>query len=129
MVSDSFIQELDTMSSFMKVAHSCTPEEIQERLSIISVYCVRAGEMLAEAKRELRRKKASEIATTIMAISKEQCLSAKVQNAMLESIAEEEAYIVDRCERLCAASAHMIDELRTQLSYEKEQLRLTKTGY
>lgn len=85
--------------------------------------------MLAEAKKALRRKKASEISNTIISIAKEQCLSAKEQNTLIDSIAEKEAYLVDWLERLNAAATHQVDALRSILSYEREQLRINKTGY
>lgn len=93
------------------------------------VYVVRTGEMLAEAKRMLRKKKSDEIQNTIIKIAQENCLSAKVQNALLDSIAEEESFLVDRLDRLNASATHQLDALRTLLSYEKEALRLNKTGY
>ena len=85
--------------------------------------------MLAEAKKALRRKKASEISNTIINIAKEQCLSAKVQNTLIDSIAEDEAYLVDWLDRLNAAATHQVDALRSILSFERENLRITKTGY
>lgn len=93
------------------------------------VYVARTGEMLAEAKRLLRRRKSEEIQNTILTIAKENCLSAKVQNALLDSIAEDEAFLVDTLDRLNATATHQLDALRTLLSYEKEALRLNKTGY
>ena len=45
------------------------------------------------------------------------------------SIAEDESYLVDRLDRLNAACTHQLDALRTLLSYEKEAMRLNKTGY
>lgn len=90
---------------------------------------MRTGEMLADAKKMLRRKKSDEIQNTIIQIAKENCLSAKIQNALLESIAEDEAFLVDRLDRLNASCVHQLDALRTLLSYEKEALRLNKAGY
>ena len=52
-----------------------------------------------------------------------------MQNALLDSIAEEEAFLVDTLDRLNAAATHQLDALRTLLSYEREGLRLNKTGY
>jgi hypothetical protein len=123
------LEEIDKMQRYLEITCSCTGEEIQERISIISVYLARTGEMLADAKRSLRRKKSSEISEAIIKIAKESCLSAKVQNTLLESIAEDEAYLVDRLDRMNAACTHQLDSLRSLLSYEKEQLRLTNTGY
>ena len=129
MITTDFYREIDEMSDYMKITCSNNPVEIQDRISTIMVYSIRSGEMLAEAKRELSKRKSDEIQNTILQIARENCLSAKVQNALLDSIAEEECFVVDRLERLCASTSHQLDALRTLLSYEKEALRLNKTGY
>jgi hypothetical protein len=92
-------------------------------------YVACSGEMLAQAKKLLRTKKTSEIQKTILAIAKESCLSASVQNALLDSICEEENYLVDFIERINRTCVHQLDGVRSLLSYEKEGLRLNKTGY
>lgn len=128
-MSTEMEKEINGISDYLKVTCSNNPQEIQERISDIMVFMARTGEMLANAKKMLRRKKTSEISNTIIAIAKENCLSAKVQNAMLDSIAEDEAFLVDRLDRLNSSCVHQLDALRTLLSYEKEALRLNKTGY
>ena len=122
-------QEIKEISDYLNITCSNNPQEIQERISTIMVYMIRTGEMLADAKKMLRRKKSDEIQNTIIQIAKENCLSAKIQNALLESIAEDEAFLVDRLDRLNASCVHQLDALRTLLSYEKEALRLNKAGY
>jgi hypothetical protein len=87
-------------------------------------YMARSGEMLANAKRTLRSRKTSEISKTIIAIAKEQFLSATVQNALLDSICEDEAFMVDWLERINRSCTHQIEGLRSLLSYEKEQMKL-----
>jgi len=126
MIMDDEIREI---SSYLNITCSNNPTEIQERISVIMVYVMRTGEMLADAKKLLRKRKSDEIQNTIIQIAKENCLSAKVQNALLDSIAEEECYLVDRLDRLNASATHQLDALRSLLSYEKESLRLNKTGY
>lgn len=123
------LHEVYTMQSYLEITCSNNPEEIQERISVIMVYMARSGEMLADAKKTLRRKKASEISETIIKIAKEGYLSAKAQNALIESIAEDQAYLVDRLDRLYSTCVHQNDALRSLLSFEKENLRLTKSGY
>ncbi|MFV0536785.1 MAG: hypothetical protein ACK5M3_05350, partial [Dysgonomonas sp.] len=119
----------EKIQEYLDITCTDNPDEIQERIRCIMPYISRTGNMLADAKKLLRKKKASEISNTIIAIAKEQCLSAKVQNTMIDSIAEEEAYLVDRLDRLNAACTHQVDALRSLLSYTKEELRLTKSGY
>ena len=122
-------QEIKEISDYLNITCSNNPQEIQERISTIMVYMMRTGEMLADAKKMLRRKKSDEIQNTIIQIAKENCLSAKIQNALLESIAEDEAFLVDRLDRLNASCVHQLDALRTLLSFVKESLRLNKAGY
>lgn len=122
-------KEIQEINDYLNITCSNNPIEIQERISVIMVYLNRSGEMLADAKKMLRKKKSEEIQNTILQIARENCLSAKVQNALLDSIAEKEAFLVDRLDRLNAACTHQLDALRTLLSYEKEAMRLNKTGY
>ena len=125
----NLLQEAQQIQDYLDIECSENPEEVLERIRAIMPYISRTAFMLAEAKKALRRKKASEISNTIIDIAKEQCLSAKVQNTLIDSIAEEEAYLVDWLERLNAAATHQVDALRSILSYERENLRITKTGY
>ncbi|MBF0651832.1 hypothetical protein IR083_23735 [Dysgonomonas sp. GY75] len=124
-------EEAQQIQDYLDIECSENPEEILERIRAIMPYISRTAFMLAEAKKALRRKKASEISNTIINIAKEQCLSAKVQNTLIDSIAEEEeeAYLVDWLDRLNAAATHQVDALCSILSYERENLRITKTGY
>lgn len=122
-------QEAQQIQEYLDIECSENPEEVLERIRAIMPYISRTAYLLAEAKKAYRRKKATEIGETIVKIAKEQFLSAKAQNALLDSIAEEEAYLVDWLDRLNAAATHQVDALRSILSYEREQLRISKTGY
>lgn len=122
-------EEAQQIQDYLDITCSENPEEVLERIRAIMPYISRTAFMLAEAKKAFRRKKASEISNTIINIAKEQCLSAKVQNTLIDSIAEEEAYLVDWLDRLNAAATHQVDALRSILSFERENLRITKTGY
>lgn len=125
----TLLEEAQKIQDYLDIECSENPEEVLERIRAIMPYISRTAFMLAEAKKALRRKKASEISNTIINIAKEQCLSAKVQNTLIDSIAEDEAYLVDWLDRLNAAATHQVDALRSILSYEREQLRINKTGY
>ena len=122
-------EEAQQIQDYLDITCSENPEEVLQRIRTIMPYISRTAFMLAEAKKALRRKKASEISNTIINIAKEQCLSAKVQNTLIDSIAEEEAYLVDWLDRLNAAATHQVDALRSILSFVRENLRITKTGY
>lgn len=117
------------MQTYMQDDCSDNPDEVIERLKQLNVYQARSGFMLAEAKKMYRERKASEIAKTIVKIAKENYLSAKAQNAIVDSIAQQEAFLVDWLDRINATCKHQQDVLRSVLSYEKENLRLNNTGY
>ena len=93
-------EEAKQISDYLQITCQNNPQEIQQRIADTMVYVARTGEMLATAKQMLRRRKSEEIQNTIISIAKENCLSAKVQNALLDSIAEEEAFLVDTLDRL-----------------------------
>jgi len=122
-------ERADEIQSFLTINPSSEPEEIKERIFNLMPYIALSGEMLATAKKLLRAKKTDQINQTIIKIAKESCLSASVQNALLDSICSEESYLVDYLERINRTATHQLDACRSLLSYEKEGLRLNKTGY
>lgn len=117
------------LQMFLETESSNNPEELTDRILKLMSYIAYSGEMLAEAKKLLRSRKSSEISKTIIAIAKEQCLSASVQNALLDSICDEEAYLVDYIDRINRTATHQLDGCRSLLSYTKEELKLSKSGY
>jgi hypothetical protein len=126
---EKLLEEAEKMQNYLEVECSDNIAEVIERIRTLSVYLARSGSMLAEAKRIHRRKVTSEIANTIIAIAKENYLSAKAQNALVNAIAEDEAFLVDKLDRINSSCVHQIDALRSILSYEKESLKLNSTGY
>ena len=126
---ETLLQEAMEIQSYLEITCSDNPDEIIERIKAIGVYRARTGLMLAEAKKMYRRKRSSEITEKIIEIAKQGFLSAKVQGAIVDSIAEDEAYLVDFIDRLNASCTHEQDALRSILSYEREELRLNNTGY
>ena len=119
---ESLTNEAAQIQSFLEIECSGNPVEIQERIATLSVYMARTGKMLADAKKILREKKSCQIAETILKIAKEDCLSAKAQNALVDSLAIDENYLVDWVERINKACTHQIDALRSLLSYAKEEM-------
>lgn|SRR5690554_601299 len=122
-------QEARDIQCYQEDECSDNPAEIKERLSRLNVYQARSGLLLAEAKKMYRMKCASEISDTIVAIAKENYLSAKAQNVLVDSIAQDEAYLVNWLDRINATCKHQQDTLRSILSYERELARLNNTGY
>jgi len=123
---EKLLEEAEKMQKYLEIECSDNVAEVIERIRTLSVYLARSGSMLAEAKRIYRRKVTSEIANTIIAIAKENYLSAKAQNALVSAIGEDEAFLVDKLDRINSACVHQIDALRSILSFEKEQLKTSE---
>jgi len=100
-----------------------------ERGKEIVVYHARTGYMLAIAKQLARKKKSSEIGETIMRIAKENYLSAKAQNALVESIADDEMFLVDWLDRINSMCVHQIDLIRSIISKEKAEMQINSFNY
>ena len=121
-------EEATEMQAYLETLPEDNPDALSERIKILAVYQARSGYMLAEAKKTLSEKKKTEIVNTIIAIAKENYLSAKAQNALVDSIATDEQFIVDWLDRINAACKHQLDAVRSLLSFEKEVFRTTHYG-
>jgi len=118
-------EEARKIQSYLEIDCSDNVDEIAERLKTLNVYQARSGFMLAEVQKMYRQKRASEISEIIVSIAKENYLSAKAQNALVDSMAQDEAFLVDWLDRINATCKHQQDALRSILSYERENLRLS----
>ena len=103
------IKEVDRIEEALLTTPSDNPNEIMTRLSDVAIYHTRLGGLLVVAKKVLRTSLASDICETIIGIAKEQYLSAKAQNALVDSICVEQRFDVDRLERLQSSCGHDID--------------------
>ena len=126
---DELTKEAEQIQSFCEITIGDNPQEIAERITDLGVYIARTGKMLADAKYHLNQKKKDETVELITKLISKDKLSAKVQNALIESICKDEQYLVDWIERLNRSCTHQNEAMRSLLSYEKENLRISKTGY
>jgi len=121
-------QECENMQEELQTVIPDDINAVIDRAKTISVYHARTGLLLAEAKKLMRAKKTSEIGETIIKIAKENYLSAKAQNALVDSIATEEMYLVDWLDRLNSNCKHQLDLIRSIISKEKEEMRFSNFG-
>ncbi len=121
-------EEATEMQAYLETLPEDNPNVLSERIKILAVYQARSGYMLAEAKKTLSEKKRTEIVNTIIAIAKENYLSAKAQNALVDSIATDEQFMVDWLDRINAACKHQLDAVRSLLSFEKEVYKQNNYG-
>ena len=116
------IDECREIDEYMGITPSDNIEEIVERGNSLVVYVARTGKMLADAKYHLNVIRKAEIMDILNIIIPEK-LSAKVQNALIDSVAREQQYLVDWTERLNRTAVHQLDWCRTLISKLKSEMQ------
>ena len=114
----STLKEIEEMQLFLESDPPTEPQAMSIRLSELSVRMARSSYLLAMAKYEqdLALIKASRLKDLIP-------LAPSVQKEILKSACAEENKIVNWLDRINRTCVHQSDNLRTQLSFEKEQIR------
>lgn len=125
-VIKTMLDECKEMQAFLEVKPSDDPNELTDRLAMLSVYMARSGDMLAQAKfllDDMRCKvfdeKQFEIGT----------MSPTIASKYIESQTGECNYLVNWLDRINRSCVHQADSLRTIFSYVKENLKMTRKGY
>ncbi len=119
-------QEAGQIQSFLEITVSEDPNEMVSRLSDLSVYMARTGKMLADAQHIRDKAIANVYAESIRLIEK---MPATVTRKFVESQTANENHIVTWLERLNRSCTHQSENLRTQVSFAKQQLEMTRSGY
>lgn len=125
---ESLIEETRQIQDFTQVTMSGDIEEAVSRGNDLIVYIARTGEMLAQAKYHLNKRMQEETMKLIERILSKEKLSAKVQNALMDSICREEQYLVDAIERLNRTCTHQMEWCRTVVAKGREEMRLAGAG-
>ena len=114
--------ECKEIQQYLEITCSDDPAEIQQRGTELSVFLARTGKMLADAKQIYNVERAEELANIISDIEKSK-FSAKVQNALVDSLCNDTKYLVDWIDRLNASCTHQLDFLRTLISKAKAEMQ------
>ncbi|MDR2291873.1 MAG: hypothetical protein LBE11_00160 [Prevotellaceae bacterium] len=117
--------EAQSMQNFLECMIPCEIEATIDHAKTLAVFHARSGQMLSDAKMIYKSKKSGQIAEVIIKIAKEGYLSAKAQNALIDTLAQEEAYMVDWLDRINANCVHQIDLCRTIISKFKEEMKMS----
>ena len=96
---------------------------IAERGNQLSVYLARTGLLMKDAELHYNLSKASEVGKIIERVVKEAMLSAKVQNALVDSISAKEQSLVTWTDRLHKTATRQLDWCRTLISKAKEEMK------
>lgn len=125
MTIDEIRNECESMQAELETLLPDDVNAIIERGKEIAAYHARTGYLLALSKQLYRSKKTTEIGETIIKIAKENYLSAKAQNALVDSIASDELFLVDWLDRLNSMCVHQIDLIRSIISKEKTEIQMS----
>lgn len=130
LITDKFQLQTECLQydSFLNSEISDDMYAVTDRGCRLAVIISRTGKMLADAKYWLNERKRVEVLEVISQI-KDNKLSSKIQNALIDSICKEEQYIVDWCERLNRSATHQLDWCRTLISKAKEEMRLNGSNF
>jgi hypothetical protein len=113
-------EKADAMNKYLQTQGKGEPEDIIERIELLSIMISQAGEYLAIAK----HKQDSVVSSEIMKAVKEgylDKLSATVMNKLVSALAKEENYLVNQFDRINSSGVHQLDALRSVLSYKKAE--------
>lgn len=115
--------ECEEIQAFLDSGMSDDLNEIIELGNQTQVYISRTGFMLAEAKKQLNDAKKSDLINLLKDQAKEYGATAKLVNALVDSICSEQRYLVDWIDRLNAACTHRADWCRTLISKAKAEMQ------
>jgi len=112
---DQLGDEAARIQAFLDAKWEADPGIIYDRLTVVSVYNSRTGQMCADAEYWLNEKLN---ATMLREMERLSNLSPSIAKAYLDTTCKEQRYLVRWCERLNRNTFHQIDAMRTQLSYQ-----------
>ncbi|MBE6244231.1 MAG: hypothetical protein E7108_01750 [Bacteroidales bacterium] len=122
----SMLEECQRMQDFLEITTSDDTGELVARLTDLNVYMARSCKMLADAKKlqDVATQKAFDEFGGVL-----ERFPATIAARYINAICSAENYLVNWLERLNKSFVHTGDNLRTQISFGKEQLKLTREGY
>ena len=123
---DAMLAECQQMQDYLEVCASDDANELVERLTYINVYMARSAKLLADAKLMQDKATVRVFAEHGKAIVK---MPATIAAKFIGAMCEQENYLVNWLDRINRALVHQGDNIRTQVSFNKEQLKLTRNGY
>ena len=114
------IKEIEEMQSFLEITASDNPKELIDRLTDINVYLARSGKLLADAKAYQDQVTANVYASHMEFISRVPATVA------MKFVAAQSVTWLDRINRTLV---HAGDNIRTQISFAKQDMALQRKGY
>ena len=127
-ITPEIAEELMKIQAFLSQEEQITEDTdlLIERLSYINAYMARTNFLLAEAKADLDAATKKVFAEYFNQILK---MPATVSQKFISALCKEENYYATLIERINKTCVHQGDNIRTLVSYAKENMALTRRGY
>lgn len=119
-------EECKRMQDFLEITTSDDANELVARLTDINIYMARSGFLLAECKAMQDKAVASLYQLYGRDLLK---MPATVVKSFISSQTAYINYYVNWLDRINRACVHCGDNVRTQISFAKEELKLTRSGF
>lgn len=125
---DDLLQEAQEIQDFLESVpdNNEDPNELAIRLTYLNNYMARSGKMLADAKQMQDSAISAAYVEHSKAILK---MPATIAMKFIASQTVTENYLVNWLDRINRTCTHQSDNIRTQISFAKEQMSLTRRGY
>ena len=120
------LEEVERMQSFLEITTSDNPKELTERLSDINVYLARSGKLLADAKAFQDSVTANVYARHMEFVSR---VPATIAQKFVSSQSVTANHLVNWLDRINRTLVHAGDNIRTQISFAKQDMSLQRKGY
>lgn len=118
--------ECMSMQDILESQTGDDPAVMIDKLEKLNAIIARSGYLMAEVEKMRDEKVSSIFEADFETINK---MSPNVMKSWMSAKTSKENYYAKWLERINRASVHISDNLRTQISYSKEELKLTRTGY
>lgn len=123
---EAMLSECSAIQSFLEEKCEGDPSVLIERLADMNSYMARSGALLAEAKYMQDQKRLTGFEAMRDALAG---FPATTINRMVESLSAPENFAVNWLDRINRGCVHQSDNLRTLISFSKEEMRLRSNGY
>lgn len=110
----------DNMSAYLQTRLPDEPNEIIDRIGMLSVLVAQSGDCLAASKYYRDTLVHSELMKIVNEGVADK-LSATALNKLVNALAKDETYLVNQFDRINSSAVHQLDGLRSILSYRKTE--------
>lgn len=121
-----FVEEIEEMQAFLEITASDNPKELNQRLTDINVYMARSGKMLADAK-------ALQDSITAKVYDEHKEFLCRVPATVAIKFVTSQTVtanqLVNWLDRINRTLVHASDNIRTQISFAKQDMALQRKGY